>query len=125
MVWHSHGDADFIAHIDVGLADYFHGVILYGDGTMTVTEAISNMYDIYFEQERRCAVAEKDYDEGRLPLAGFLEECFLLIYDCAKLTGMQPSEYADEAVLVLTRHWREFLVMSQSWGWDSYPKSVA
>ena len=76
---------------------------------MTVTEAISNMSDIYFEQERRCAAAEKDYDEGRLPLAGFLEECFLLIYDWAKLTGTQPSENAYEATVVLTRHWREFL----------------
>ena len=76
---------------------------------MTVTEAISNMSDIYFEQERRCAAAEKDYDEGRLPLAGFLEECFLLIYDGSKLDGPAPSEYGHEAVLVLTRHWREFL----------------
>ena len=76
---------------------------------MTVTEAISNMSDIYFEQERRCAAAEKDYDEGRLPLAGFLEECFLLIYDWAKWDGVPQSEYAYEVISVLTRHWREFL----------------
>ena len=77
---------------------------------MTVNESISNMFDIYLEQEGRCAIAEKDYEEGRLPLAGFLEECFLLIYDSAKLgMGTQPPEYAYQAIVALTRHWRDFL----------------
>lgn len=79
---------------------------------MTVTEAASNMYDQYFEQGRKCSIAEKDYDEGRLPLASFLEECFLLTYDCAKLGlpfGGCLAGNAYEAVSVLTRHWREFL----------------
>ncbi len=77
---------------------------------MTVTESIVNMWDIYTEQEHKCAIAEKDYNNGHISLAAYLEECFMLIYDCAKLgLGAWSEEHARAPASVLTRHWQEFL----------------
>ena len=70
-------------------------------------------YDpIYMAQEGRCLQSIKDYADRRIPLGDCLKECFLLVYDCARLDGSPGSwsmEVADEAALVLTRHWRQFV----------------
>ena len=79
---------------------------------MTATEAFENMYNIWDKQMRVCASAEKDYNAGRISLANYLEECFLLVYECARLgmvLGAWPREVADEAALVITRNWRKFI----------------
>ena len=70
-------------------------------------------YDpIYMAQEGRCLQSIKDYADRRIPLGDCLKECFLLVYDCARLDGSPGAwsmEVADEAALVLTRHWRQFV----------------
>ena len=70
-------------------------------------------YDpIYMAQEGRCLQAIKDYADRKIPLGDCLKECFLLVYDCARLDGSPGAwsmEVTDEAVLVLNRHWRQFI----------------
>ncbi len=67
---------------------------------------------VYLAQESKCVQAMADYAEGRISLTACLEECFLLVYECARLgmvLGAWPREVADEAALVITRNWRKFI----------------
>ena len=76
---------------------------------MTATEAFENMLSIWTEQMNKCAAAENGYNVGRISLANYLEECFLLVYDETKFWGRILYGQAVNAASVLTRHWREFL----------------
>jgi len=79
---------------------------------MTDDISIAGMEPAYMAQECRYIQAEADYTQGRISLTAFLEECFLLVYECARLgvvLGSWPMEIADEALLKLTRHWRMFV----------------
>ena len=79
---------------------------------MTDDISIAGMEPAYMAQEGRCIQAAADYTQGRISLAAFLEECFLLVYECARLgVGLESwsVEEADEAAWTLTRHWWKFI----------------
>lgn len=79
---------------------------------MTDDISIAGMEPAYMAQEGRCIQAAANYAQGRISLAAFLEECFLLVYECARLgkgLGSLSMEEADEAAWTLTRHWRKFV----------------
>lgn len=79
---------------------------------LTGNKPIEDMEAIYLAQECRCSQAMADYAERRISLDVCIEECFLLVYDCARLgmgVELWPMEVADESALVLTRHWRKFI----------------
>ena len=79
---------------------------------MTIKDAISAAYGAVFEQSNKCALSETAYANNTIPIEHYIEECFLLVYEYAKLGIGEPinDDYgADAARVVVQRHWRQFV----------------